>query len=65
MKLNLIPDTASAQRLLIKEIKKISKNCMNKALALRQKFKDEGNFSQVIDDICRVIEKRVGMISGF
>ena len=63
--LNLIPDTASAQRLLIKEIKKTSKNCMNKALALRQKFKDEGNFSQVIDDICRVIEKRVGMISGF
>ena len=65
MKLNLIPDTASAQRLLIKEIKKTSKNCMNKALALRQKFKDEGNFSKVIDDICRVIEKRVGMISGF
>lgn len=63
--LNLIPDTASAQRLLIKEINKTSENCMNKALALRQKFKDEGNFSKVIDDICRVIEKRVGMVSGF
>lgn len=31
--LSLISDTSSAQRLLIKEINKISKNCMNKALA--------------------------------
>lgn len=59
----LVPNTEIAKRGIEKKLQYLSKNCLEKAHALKESLKKEGTSSSIFEDICAVIEKRSQRIS--
>lgn len=60
----LVPNTEVAKREIKKLLQYLSKNCPEKAHALKESLKKEGISSPIFEDICSVIEKRSQRISN-
>ncbi len=58
----LVPDTISAKRNLEKQLVRMSRECLEKALDLKSKLIKEDIKSRVFDDICHVIKIRAEQI---
>lgn len=60
----LIPNTAIAQKELARLLKRLSTNCLEKAIVLKSSLEEGGISSSIFQDICLVIEERAGRISS-
>lgn len=54
----IVPDTIAARKNLEKELKNMSKNCVEKAQDLKHILATEGIKSPIFNDICNIIKKR-------
>lgn len=64
----LVPDTELAKKELEKQLHQLSKQCLEKAYALKASLAQEGISSPIFQDICLMIEKRskrVKNLEGF
>jgi serine/threonine-protein kinase HipA len=58
----VIPDTATSKKALNNDLTRMARDCLEQASILATTLKEQGIFSTVFDDICKVIKKRSSQI---